>query len=67
MIHKAWSFTIYSQDPSVKNIKFRNKSRTKIFPIEDNAFYKWKQNVVFKTVPISAIIIWLLNGDQLFA
>ena len=31
-------FMIFSQDPSVKNKKFRKKSRTKIFPIEDNAF-----------------------------
>ena len=36
MISKAWLFMIYLQDP--KHLKIRKQSRTKIFPIEDNAF-----------------------------
>ena len=40
MFCKTWSFMTYSQDPSVKNIKFWKKSMINIFPIEDNAFLK---------------------------
>ena len=32
MFNKTWSFLPYSQDPSVKNIKVRNKSMIKILP-----------------------------------
>ena len=39
-VQQKWSFMTYSQDPSVKNIKFWEKSMIKIFPIEENAFLK---------------------------
>ena len=42
MFSKTWSFLTYTQDHSVKNIKFWKRSMIKMFPIEDNAFLKYK-------------------------